>query len=68
MVKHGGLNQVGKVRGLTPKVDKEDIPKKPKGRANMRRKYNRRYKYLYADEKTKKRKQGLNSQAERLKK
>lgn len=47
MVKHGGLNQIGKVRSQTPKVD--PMPrdkKKPQGRAAARAKYNRRYETL----------------------
>lgn len=47
MVKHGGLNQVGKVRAQTPKVEKMERDKKrPKGRAAMRAKYNRRFETL----------------------
>ena len=46
---HGGLANAGKVRGQTPRVEKDmDKPKKPKGRAGMRKKYNSRLKYLYA--------------------
>lgn len=40
---HGSLARAGKVRGQTPKVAKQEKPKKPKGRAAMRLKYNRRY-------------------------
>ncbi len=61
MVKHGNLSQSGKVRGMTPKVDKEDKPKKKSGRSAMREKYNRRYKWLYATGKRRGR-EGVNSQ------
>ena len=40
---HGSLARAGKVRGQCPKVEKQDKPKKPKGRANQRLKYNRRF-------------------------
>ncbi|PXF49350.1 40S ribosomal protein S30 [Gracilariopsis chorda] len=40
---HGSLARAGKVRGQTPKVAKQEKPKKPRGRAAMRLKYNRRY-------------------------
>ena len=40
---HGSLARAGKVRGQTPKVDKEDKKKKPTGRAFQRLKYNRRF-------------------------
>ena len=47
MVKHGGLANSGKVRGRTPKVEKtEALKKKPRGRAAMRAKYNRRFSTL----------------------
>jgi len=47
MVKHGGLNQVGKVRSQTPKVEPmQRDKKKPKGRAAQRAKYNDRFKTL----------------------
>lgn len=62
MVKHGGLTHVGKVRGKTPKVEKEDKPKQPRGRAFKRKQYNRRYKWLYSENKGR-RKEGINSQA-----
>ena len=46
---HGGLANAGKVRGQTPRVEKDmDKPKQPKGRAFMRKKYNRRYAELYS--------------------
>merc|ERR1711924_576346 len=40
---HGSLARAGKVRGQTPKGDKEDKKKKPTGRASQRLKYNRRF-------------------------
>ena len=40
--KHGGLNQVGKVKSQTPQVSKTDKPKKPTGRALKRAQYNKR--------------------------
>ena len=41
--KHGGLNQVGKVKSQTPEVSKNDKPKKPTGRALKRAQYNKRF-------------------------
>jgi small subunit ribosomal protein S30e len=43
MVKHGSLARAGKVKGQTPKVDKTDKKKKPRGRALKRMQYNRRF-------------------------
>ena len=40
---HGGLARAGKVRGQTPKVEKQEKKKKPTGRAKKRMQYNRRY-------------------------
>lgn len=40
---HGSLARAGKVRGQTPKVAPQEKTKKPRGRAAMRLKYNRRY-------------------------
>ena len=41
---HGSLARAGKVKGQTPKVDKqEDKKKMPRGRAKKRMQYNRRY-------------------------
>ena len=40
---HGSLARAGKVRGQTPKVQKQDKKKQPKGRAMKRIKYNRRF-------------------------
>lgn len=40
---HGSLARAGKVRGQTPKVDKQDKKKLPKGRAMKRLKYTRRF-------------------------
>ncbi|KAG6545050.1 hypothetical protein Mapa_013744 [Marchantia paleacea] len=40
---HGSLARAGKVRGQTPKVQKQDKKKQPKGRAHKRIQYNRRF-------------------------
>ncbi|KAL2645104.1 hypothetical protein R1flu_012691 [Riccia fluitans] len=40
---HGSLARAGKVRGQTPKVQKQDKKKRPKGRAYKRIQYNRRF-------------------------
>ena len=41
---HGSLARAGKVKGQTPKVEKqEDVKKQPRGRAKKRMQYNRRY-------------------------
>ncbi|CAI5514755.1 unnamed protein product [Closterium sp. Naga37s-1] len=40
---HGSLARAGKVRGQTPKVEKQDKKKQPKGRAHKRMQYNRRF-------------------------
>ncbi|BAM83060.1 40S ribosomal protein S30 [Cyanidioschyzon merolae strain 10D] len=40
---HGSLARAGKVKAQTPKVAKQEKPKKPRGRANLRAKYNRRF-------------------------
>jgi small subunit ribosomal protein S30e len=41
---HGSLARAGKVKGQTPKVEKqEDTKKQPRGRAKKRMQYNRRY-------------------------
>ncbi|KAJ1554234.1 ribosomal protein S30A, partial [Nowakowskiella sp. JEL0078] len=41
---HGSLARAGKVKGQTPKVDKQEgKKKKPKGRAKKRLLYNRRF-------------------------
>jgi small subunit ribosomal protein S30e len=41
---HGSLARAGKVKGQTPKVEKqEDGKKMPRGRAKKRLQYNRRY-------------------------
>ena len=41
--KHGSLARAGKVKGQTPKVDKKDKRKQPRGRAKKRMLFNRRY-------------------------
>ncbi|XP_022855937.1 40S ribosomal protein S30-like [Olea europaea var. sylvestris] len=40
---HGSLARVGKVRGQTPKVAKQDKKKKPRSRAHERMQYNHRF-------------------------
>jgi small subunit ribosomal protein S30e len=40
---HGSLARAGKVKGQTPKVEKQDKKKKPRGRAFKRLQYNRRF-------------------------
>ncbi|KER25341.1 ribosomal protein S30 [Opisthorchis viverrini] len=40
---HGSLARAGKVRGQTPKVDKQEKKKKPRGRAKRRMQYNKRF-------------------------
>eukprot|EP00310_Coccolithus_braarudii_P017318 CAMPEP_0183343224 /NCGR_PEP_ID=MMETSP0164_2-20130417/9185_1 /TAXON_ID=221442 /ORGANISM="Coccolithus pelagicus ssp braarudi, Strain PLY182g" /LENGTH=62 /DNA_ID=CAMNT_0025513995 /DNA_START=112 /DNA_END=300 /DNA_ORIENTATION=- len=41
---HGSLARAGKVKGQTPKVEKQDKKKRVKGRAYKRLQYNRRFK------------------------
>jgi small subunit ribosomal protein S30e len=38
---HGSLARAGKVKGQCPKVEKQEKPKQPKGRAHKRLLYNR---------------------------
>ncbi|KAI1169859.1 ribosomal protein S30 [Nemania sp. FL0916] len=40
---HGSLARAGKVRSQTPKVEPQEKPKKPKGRARKREIYTRRF-------------------------
>lgn len=40
---HGSLARAGKVRGQTPKVEKQEKKKKKTGRAKRRIQYNRRF-------------------------
>ncbi|CAH8611837.1 unnamed protein product [Dicrocoelium dendriticum] len=40
---HGSLARAGKVRGQTPKVEKQEKRKKPRGRAKRRMQYNKRF-------------------------
>jgi ribosomal protein S30 len=40
---HGSLARAGKVKSQTPKVEKQEKKKTPKGRAKKRIIYNRRY-------------------------
>jgi ribosomal protein S30 len=40
---HGSLARAGKVKSQTPKVDKQEKKKNPRGRAKKRMLYNRRF-------------------------
>ncbi|KAM6483243.1 ribosomal protein S30-domain-containing protein [Trichoderma sp. SZMC 28011] len=40
---HGSLARAGKVKSQTPKVEAQEKPKTPKGRALKRHKYTRRF-------------------------
>ncbi|KAK3989717.1 putative cytosolic 40S ribosomal protein Rps30 isoform 2 [Cladorrhinum sp. PSN332] len=40
---HGSLARAGKVKSQTPKVEKQEKPKTPKGRAHKRDIYTRRF-------------------------
>ncbi|KAL7621453.1 40S ribosomal protein S30 [Parahypoxylon ruwenzoriense] len=40
---HGSLARAGKVKSQTPKVEKQEKPKNPKGRAKKRLTYTRRF-------------------------
>ncbi|VDP19467.1 unnamed protein product [Echinostoma caproni] len=40
---HGSLARAGKVRAQTPKVEKQEKKKKPRGRAKRRMQYNKRF-------------------------
>jgi len=40
---HGSLARAGKVKGQTPKVEKQEKKKKKTGRAKRRMQYNRRF-------------------------
>ncbi|SCW00606.1 LAFE_0C07910g1_1 [Lachancea fermentati] len=40
---HGSLARAGKVKSQTPKVEKQEKPKQPKGRAYKRMLYTRRF-------------------------
>lgn len=40
---HGSLARAGKVKGQTPKVDKQEKAKTPRGRAKKRMLYTRRF-------------------------
>lgn len=40
---HGSLARAGKVKGQTPKVDKSEKKKTPRGRAKKKMLYNRRF-------------------------
>jgi small subunit ribosomal protein S30e len=57
---HGSLAQAGKVRSLTPKVPKTDKPTPARGRARVRKLYNKRFLSLNPEAK---RKQGPNAQS-----
>ncbi|KAK4246486.1 ribosomal protein S30 [Corynascus similis CBS 632.67] len=40
---HGSLARAGKVKSQTPKVEPQEKPKVPKGRAHKREQYTRRF-------------------------
>ena len=40
---HGSLSRAGKVKGQTPKVEKQEKNKKKTGRAKKRAQYNKRF-------------------------
>lgn len=40
---HGSLARAGKVKSQTPKVEKQEKPRMPRGRAYKRMVYNRRF-------------------------
>jgi len=40
---HGSLARAGKVKSQTPKVEAQEKPKTPKGRAHKREQYTRRF-------------------------
>jgi len=47
MAKHGSLSKAGKVRKQTPKVAKQVRTSKPvRGRAAIRRRFNKRFYYM----------------------
>ena len=58
---HGSLAQAGKVRSNTPKVSKMEKPKPVRGRARIRKLYNKRFLAANPDAK---RKVGPNSQSQ----
>ena len=58
---HGSLAQAGKVRNNTPKVQKMEKPKPVRGRARIRKLYNKRF--LSVNPESKK-KVGPNSQSQ----
>ncbi|XP_006455313.1 hypothetical protein AGABI2DRAFT_121244 [Agaricus bisporus var. bisporus H97] len=43
LIVHGSLARAGKVKAQTPKVEKQEKKKQPKGRAKKRMLYNRRF-------------------------
>jgi len=57
---HGSLARAGKVKNQTPKVEKQEKRKKPRGRAKRRMQYNRRFVNVVT---TQGRKKGPNSNA-----
>ena len=58
---HGSLAQAGKVRSNTPKVPKTEKPKEVRGRARLRKIYNKRFLAVNPDAK---RKTGPNAQSQ----
>ncbi len=65
--KHGGLNQVGKVRAQTPKVAKQvRTSKRVTGRAKKRKLFENRFNQRSEDQQ-KQKKPGYNSQKNQMK-
>ena len=63
---HGSLARAGKVKGQTPKVEKQEDKKKlPRGRAKKRLQYNRRFVNVVTDMSG--RRLGPNSNADKMK-
>jgi small subunit ribosomal protein S30e len=62
---HGSLARAGKVKGQTPKVEKGEVKKQPRGRAKKRMQYNRRYVNVVAGPGG--RQMGPNSNADKMK-
>jgi len=60
---HGSLARAGKVKNQTPKVEKANKHKQPRGRAKKRMQYNRRFVNVVAVPGGKKR--GMNPQGEK---
>ncbi|ABW98192.1 rps30 (nucleomorph) [Hemiselmis andersenii] len=51
---HGSLSRAGKVKGQTPKVEKKERKKQPKGRALQRLKFKKKFLNSFGDSKKQK--------------